>query len=73
MTIPRTGTFGARLFEPAPKSAAIGWLVRAGRDFPDAAKERLKLWSVSLEFRDEPEHDATRGRLVYQDSGHNSE
>ena len=61
------GTLGARIFRPFPDSASVGWMIRAGDDFPPSIKTLLESWRCALVFRKETGKLSTRGRLTYKD------
>ena len=61
------GILGARLFAGLADSTSIGWIVRAGKDFPISAKKRLDGWKTTLLFKAETDKVSTRGYLRYKD------
>jgi hypothetical protein len=61
------GTLGARLFRPGSQAKSIGWVVRAGSDFPDHVRRKLESWKCSFVLRQESCNRSTRGRLSYKD------
>lgn len=52
---------------PPQKSQLIGWLIRAGYDFP-ADIERLLDWELCLIIQREVGDKTTRGELKYSDN-----
>jgi hypothetical protein len=67
LPLSRVATLGARLFLPPPRSRSIGWLIRAGADFPTAVEEQLEKWQVNLRLQKVPGRRSTRGLLKYLD------
>lgn len=59
---------GARLFLPPPGSRSLGWMVRAGQDFPESAEKNLNEWDTTLLWEKSPSQSSTRGFLRYEDS-----
>jgi hypothetical protein len=59
---------GARLLTHSRDAANIGFLVRAGNDFPDDIANELKEWQTRLEIRTEESTPSTRGLLIYEDT-----
>jgi hypothetical protein len=61
------GTIGARIFRPFPNSKSVGWMIRAGHDFPPSVKTLLESWKCTLFVTEEMDKLSTRGRLTYKD------
>lgn len=64
------GTLGARLFQQPSSASSIGWLIKAGPDFPRGSRDQLESWGSSLVFEERKDRQNTRGRLVYKESSH---
>ena len=62
------GTLGARIIVGAVRSKSIGSFVIAGKDFPQAAEDRLRDWDLALTIERHKDKLSTRGLLVYKDS-----
>jgi len=60
-------TLGSRLFACPAQSHRVGCFVLAGRDFPDAVREQLSAWAMSLTLRVSEDSLSTRGLLEYED------
>ncbi|KAF1842052.1 Ribokinase-like protein [Cucurbitaria berberidis CBS 394.84] len=60
-------TLGSRLFSTCGQSHRVGCLVLAGRDFPDAIREQLLGWQMSLVLNLSEDKLSTRGLLEYED------
>lgn len=60
---------GARLFARGRDGARkVGFLVRAGNDFPGEVAANLQEWQTTLDIRAEPSAPSTRGLLIYEDT-----
>ena len=68
----RLGTFGARLFSPSTRSESIGWIIRAGHDFPLSARVKLEAWRANLLVLEEENSRSTRACLAYEDESGDS-
>jgi hypothetical protein len=55
------------MFRPFPACTSIGWMIRAGNDFPPSVKTLLESWGCALHFTKEMNKLSTRGRLTYKD------
>jgi hypothetical protein len=55
------------MFRPFPTSTTIGWMIRAGKDFPPSVETLLESWRCELLFRKDMNKLSTRGRLTYED------
>ncbi|KAI1409695.1 Ribokinase-like protein [Hypoxylon sp. FL1857] len=60
-------TLGSRLFETGRRSAKVGCVVLAGRDFPEGLLRQLQRWGITLVAHRIPEKPCTRGLLEYED------
>jgi hypothetical protein len=58
---------GSRLFVTRAHSKAIGCLVIAGYDFPEAIKQQLLAWQTTLHLNMLQDRLSTRGLPEYQD------
>lgn len=55
------------MFRPFPDSMSVGWMIRAGADFPHSVKAMLKSWRCTIIFINETDELSTRGQLTYKD------
>lgn len=60
-------TLGARLLHGGPRSKAVGYVLLAGYDFPEAILHLLQEWETRLHVHKMPNHPSTRGLLIYED------
>jgi hypothetical protein len=66
MTKP-SATLGCRVFAGCARSGEVGCIILAGKDFPDAIKNELESWKLSLLMVACPDRLSTRGLLEYED------
>ena len=64
-----SATLGCRLFAGCDRSGEVGCIVLAGEDFPDAIKDELERWKLSLILIACPNKLSTRGLLEYEEFG----
>ncbi|KAI0470520.1 Ribokinase-like protein [Xylariaceae sp. FL0804] len=60
-------TLGARLVTEPEEAREVGYLLRAGYDFPDEIAAMLRSWGISLEVHVDSGKSSTRGLLQYHD------
>ena len=60
-------TLGSRLFATLANSKKIVCLVLAGYDFPEAVREQLLSWQMTMQMNVLQDRLSTRGFLQYQD------
>jgi hypothetical protein len=59
---------GARLLATIGQSEAIGCLVLAGKDFPEAVERCLRAWKMAFSLKKDRDKLSTRGLLEYEDT-----
>jgi len=61
---------GARLVSPPPTSKNVGWIVHAGRDFPNELRDVINAWDTSCHIMATPWRQTTRGWNGYGENEH---